>query len=381
MTFCRVITSREEFFNINEQWNELLERSVTGSFSSRWEWLNTWLDNYGDIVDSLLVILVCDDNSGLIGAAPFFFSEFDTKLGRFPQIRFIGTGEPEEIEVASEYLDILAVSGSESTVCELIVETLLSHAVTWERLTAENILQDSIFVKLLMPIMQRHGCNNQSTETGQRFSVTLPISWDDYLCSIRPSVKNRILSSRRKIAKRGKLTEKSSQHEQQRDKTIQILGRLHTRQWERKSLPGAFASSEFNAFHDKIIGCFADQGLLRLRTCAIDNEVISVLYNVRFKQREHYYQSGFDMDTYSKYRPGMIAHSYAIQDCIATGIKEYDFMKGIAPSYKQDYGAHATPMYTSLVFNRSRRGRHLYIQTEIKNLLTLSKDRLKQIYR
>ena len=381
MAICRVITSHEKFLELNSQWNELVERSVSGSFSSRFEWLETWLNCYGGIADSLYIILVYNDDACLIGAAPFFFSDLQTKLNRYTEIRFIGTGEPEKIEVASEYLDILALAGMETIVCEAVIEGLLDLPTKWDRLVAENILEDSVFIKYFIPIIQRCGYNHHSAETGQRFQIYMSKTWEHYLSSIRPSVKNKILSSRRKIAQRGKLMTKTVKQEQDRKTAFKSLGHLHTAQWHRKGLSGAFASDIFGEFHEAVTRLFAIQGILCLRTFYIDDELIGVLYNLKFKQKEHYYQSGFDMASYAKYRPGLIAHSLAIQDCIDAGTKEYDFMKGVAPSYKQDYGTHATPMFTSIIFNRTHRGRYLYFQTGIRNQLSNMKRKLKHIYR
>jgi len=381
VTFCRVITSREEFLKLDTEWNELVDRSVSGSFSSRWEWLATWLDYYGGITDSLYIILVFDDNDCLIGAAPFFFSKLQTKLNRFTQIRFIGTGESEEIEVASEYLDILALADSEAEVCEAVLETLLNSSTKWEQLIVENVLENSVFIKFLIPVIQRYGFRHLSAETGQRFSISLPNTWEQYLSSIRPSVKNKILSSRRKISQCGKLITNTTKQDQDRRITLNSLSHLHTEQWKRKGLPGAFASDIFSEFHNAVTKLFAIQEILCLRTYQINDELIGVLYNLKFKQKELYYQSGFDMASYAKYRPGLIAHSLAIQDCINAGTKEYDFMKGIAPSYKQDYGTHSTPMFTSMIFNRTHRGRYLYLQTDIRSHLSDMKGKLKKLYR
>ncbi len=377
MADCRLITKREEFFSLCTQWNLLVERSVSGSFSSLWEWLTAWLEYYDDIVDSLLVILVYDDTE-LIGAAPFFVHQTKGPLGRNTQIRFIGTGEQENIEVASEYLDLLAIPGTEQTVCEIVRDALLKIPISWDQLIVENILEDSIFMRIFTPTMRQLGYREQSMETGQRFSVALPQTWEHYLSSLRRSVKDKILYSRRKITKRGQLSIETVTQEQDRCRTIETLRRLHSEQWSRKRLAGAFASTEFNSFHNEVTKHLADKGLLRLRKCYLDDELIGILYNILFKQKEHYYQSGFDMTRFAKFRPGLIAHSFAIQDCILAGLKQYDFMKGIRPSYKQEYGAQAIPMYTCRIFNRTIRGRYHAIRSGIRNHITTMKRKLNQ---
>ena len=284
MVDYRLITKPEEFFSLCTQWNLLVERSVSGSFSSLWEWLTTWLEYYGDIVDSLLVILVYDDNE-LIGAAPFFIHQTKGPLGRNTQIRFIGTGEQENIEVASEYLDLLAIPGTEQTVCEIVRDALFKTQTDWDQLTVENVLENSVFMQFFVPNIRQLEYRCESIETGQQYSVSLPQTWEHYLSSLRRSVKDKILYSRRKITKRGQLSIETVTQEQDRCRTIETLRRLHSEQWSRKRLVGAFASTEFNSFHNEVTKHLADKGLLRLRKCYLDDELIGILYNILFKQK------------------------------------------------------------------------------------------------
>jgi len=140
------------------------------------------------------------------------------------------------------------------------------------------------------------------------------------------------------------------------------LKTLHDERWNKKNMSGAFSSPRFIAFHYQFMSRLLEDGKLRLRRTSIGNNLIAILYNIRFSETESYYQSGFDLQLGSRVRPGIYAHMQAIEISIDEKVKYYDMMKGSEDSYKLGYCAEAVPMLTIRLYNRTLRGRLRYLR-------------------
>ena len=80
-------------------WNELVDNHYQANIFLTIEWLELWWNTFAQKSDVLKLVFI-HQRDELIAIAPFY-----QKAGK--ELRFIGTGEAEEAEVASEFLDIL----------------------------------------------------------------------------------------------------------------------------------------------------------------------------------------------------------------------------------------------------------------------------------
>ena len=338
-----------------------------------WEWLDTWLSVYGDVVDQIVIIVVYDQENNLIGAIPLYLKKAKQALPAGGQFCLIGSGEDEWEEVASEYLDLLSVPGLEQTVCDLLLQELDRLGFTWNQLVVENVLDNSILLRNFIPLAVERNYNLIKKNTGLRYRVKLPESWGDYETQLGKSMRRKLRQSRKRI------------HEIENQKTeviadfgpgLDTLKKLHEQRWEEKDERGAFASQKFIAFHREFMQKLVGKGVLRLRRTNIDNNPIAILYNIRFGDTESYYQSGFDLRGGSRIRPGIYAHMNAIEESIEEKARYYDMMKGGNVSYKSEYAAEVMPMLTLHLYNRSLSGKVRYLVDTARNYARNLRDRI-----
>jgi CelD/BcsL family acetyltransferase involved in cellulose biosynthesis len=96
------------------------------------------------------------------------------------------------------------------------------------------------------------------------------------------------------------------------------------------------------------------RGALELAELCARGEPVAALYNVVWKDKVYFYQSGRRADLPGKLRPGIVAHALAIRASIEAGRREYDFLAGAA-RYKMDLALATRPLVEVRVAQKSLR--------------------------
>jgi len=356
---CQVINSQKQFSSYRKQWNKLVENSSSCTFFLSWEWLDTWLLVYGGIVDQLYIFLVFDQDNGLVGSLPLYLTKSMVPSLAGQQLRFIGSGEEEWEEVATEYLDVVSLPGIEKEVCHQLYNKIYGLRLHWNIFNVDNVLENSTFLKIFVPLFLSNKYGLITNKSGQRYRIALPESWRDYEAGLGKSMRRKVRQSKKRITTmEGYKTEIIKDI----DLGLSELKTLHDARWRNKNMLGAFSSPKFITFHHQYMSRLSKDGKLRLRRTSIGKDVIAILYNIRFAETESYYQSGFDLKLGSRVRPGIYAHMQAIETSIKEKVRYYDMMKGGEDSYKSEYSAEVEPMLTVRLYNRTFGGKSRYLR-------------------
>ena len=104
---------------------------------------------------------------------------------------------------------------------------------------------------------------------------------------------------------------------------------LHTRTWQARGAPGAFADPATRRFHAALIADGVPRGAVDLLRIAAGARTVGFLYNLRRAGRVCAYQSGFEYGvTDPAQTPGLTCHAMAIEHYRALGCRTYDFLAG-----------------------------------------------------
>jgi CelD/BcsL family acetyltransferase involved in cellulose biosynthesis len=123
------------------------------------------------------------------------------------------------------------------------------------------------------------------------------------------------------------------------------LAALHQATWQRRGLPGMFASPAYLRFHRTLLARALPRGEVDLLRMTAGGRTFGYLYNFRFRGRVLTYQSGFDYAAAGPHeKPGMTSHHMAIEACAAEGIDCYDFLAG-ADRYKTSLANGTVPLH------------------------------------
>jgi len=73
VTVRRITESR--WLDMKDEWNELVQKSSANPLFMSHEWLTAWWEIYGQITNGELIVLLCEDQEGLMnGAFPAYIA-------------------------------------------------------------------------------------------------------------------------------------------------------------------------------------------------------------------------------------------------------------------------------------------------------------------
>jgi CelD/BcsL family acetyltransferase involved in cellulose biosynthesis len=120
-------------------------------------------------------------------------------------------------------------------------------------------------------------------------------------------------------------------------RAFEHLLRLHEARWRLRGEPGVLASDAVQTFHREALPRIEAAGLLRLYTLSIADTVAAVYYTLLSGSRAYLYLTGFNPE-YDAESPGVLLMTHVIQEAVAEGCHEIDFLRGQEP-YKYGWGA------------------------------------------
>ncbi|MBQ0752952.1 MAG: GNAT family N-acetyltransferase [Gammaproteobacteria bacterium] len=343
----RVLQSWADVIAIGPQWNALDElRDQECPFSSH-EFALIWWQHFGTALCKPLVILVYQ-HERLMGIAPLYIRRRWPML-TVPTLHFIGQGEAEEDEVCAEYLDIIASPDDEGEVARAVTRTLID-STGWGRFLVKDMLSDSLLSRHVIPELAASWSGIHVEETGFRYRVRLPTSWDLYLSGLKQNHRRKINLARRRLAEHDDVHFREITAESDLEEGMKVLAALHGTRWSQMGLRGSFSSQRFLSFHLDWARVLLEGRRLRLLTLYIAETPIASIYLIENAPSAFYYQSGADTIEWSRLSPGRLLLSLAIEEAIDKKLSWFDFMRGGDSSYKNSYGCEEDRMYKAAIF-------------------------------
>lgn len=338
----KVISDESAFYGLREDWVELTSKDSKSNLFLDFEWLYSWWTTFATANDKLHIITI--HKKSLIAIAPLYIKNDET-------IRFLGTGEAEEEEVATEYLDVISI-GQDEIILPYLVQHLLgmSHQLSCN-IEFNNYLQSSRVSKIafsLSPFFFK-----QHQEAGLRYLVQLPSSHEAYSSMLSSSFAKKLKRNNRKLFnKLGGSFSKVSTHEELQIAFEELIA-LHQSRWSKKSKPGVFSNEKFKKFHIRYSKLMLEKKRLSLFVLRSNNEILAVNYSIDFKNTRYFYQIGIHDSFQPNISPGNLIHYEAIKHAIDNGMAAYDFMKGqVNNSYKNSFANHKEKMNNTLFVKR-----------------------------
>lgn len=314
---------------LESTWRAFERSPAVTSPCMRWDWMRLWWQHYGRRCDRLWVVVVRLDDV-IVGLCPLYLRDAHRPWGR--RLRFLATGEPEQCEVASEFLDVLAASEHRAIVADAAVAAIASTRC-WREVELRNVLDSADIARAWDAAGPRI---RRRAPRGLRYTLDLGESWEAYLARLAPRFRSRVRAGERAFSEgRLSLVETTPGN---RSTAFDLMVELHQRRWHDRGRPGAFASPVFREFHRRLLDLWSPAREALLRMLCAGNDAVGVLYNFRWQRLEAYYQSGFATGHDRVTSPGLACHVGAIRQARAEALSHYDFMLGKPQSYKAAYG-------------------------------------------
>ncbi len=332
---------------LQPEWTALLAQSREATPFQSWEWVYPWWCHYRQ--GSLCVYTIREDRR-LVALFPLV----ETRLWKLPIRRLAFMGAP-----GSDYNAMLAVAGREEECWQAFLHHLATHKRSWD-------LTDFVFLR------QGSTLTRSRSESLQMDLLTcrrcpqsvLPSTWDDYLTLLTRKMRSNISRGRKQMVRDFQAVIETTQSDDVAA-TMTAFFRLHAMRWESRGVSGAFSDPGVQAWHQEVAQGFQSQGWLRLHRVRIGEEIKAVLYCFRFGDLTMFYNCGFDISL-SRYSPGTVLLSHAIEAAIAEGCRAFDFTRG-DETYKYDWHVQEEHSYRLMIGSGTLRSRLALLLVRMEN--------------
>jgi CelD/BcsL family acetyltransferase involved in cellulose biosynthesis len=318
---------RLEALDLSEESSEwaALAAAVGNVFGTP-EWLSTWWHHYGRGRTSLATACRGADGT-LVAVLPLYL------LRRRPLrvARFLGHGP-------GDALGPICRSADRADVAATLVRLLDERGV--RLLLAENVPRDEGW-------SDRLGASVVSGEASPVLTLE-GATWDELLASWSKSLRYRIRSRERKLARDHEVRYRLADDPERFDRDFDRLMALHRARWPQGS---NFSANE--PFHRAFAALAFTQGWCRLWLLEVDGEARAAWYGFRFAGVESYYQLGRD-PAWDPYSIGFLVLTHSIREAVADGVREYRFLRG-GEEFKYRFASH-DPGLETIVLDRGRLG-------------------------
>jgi len=341
---CRIVRTLEELAPFERAWSDLLARSSTDEPTLAPLWIKTWWRVFGSQGARQLRVALLTDGPRLLGIAPLQSRPHVYEPGiPYRRLELLASGEPEDDEICSEYLGLIAERGAEGAVVSTLASLLSAGALgNWDEIIFPSMAGDGPIPELLMSTLRSRGWTVEMKTSGACPYIALPHSWEEYLRKVSSAGRYVLTRSLREFAdwSNGSSAIREARTDEDLERGKRILKSLHSERWGEK---GAFRSARFCEFHDSVMASLFAEHALELLWLTVRDEPVAVLYNVVWNRKVYFYQSGRMIDVPKGLRPGIVLHAHAIRRAIETGRREYDFLAGTS-QYKRRLSTAIRPL-------------------------------------
>jgi len=359
------VDSLQEFKELKDSWDGLLEETSNPNIFLTWEWLYTWWELYSTGYQ-LFILLALDRDGNFLGIAPLCLSRFGPL--KLKILRFLGTEE-----VCSDHLDFILKKGREKEALGLFFKFLEENSKEWDLLEFTDMREDSFSLPFIQTLAEKNRFSFSSDPWTVCPYALLPETWEVFLGGLSANARKDIRRQLRLLEESGKVRYSSVKDMDEVIPMMDNLFRLHSKRWSALGEKGVFQRERFNRFHQRIAELFFDKGWLSIPYLANGENIFAVYYNFQYLNKIYAYQSGIDPE-WETFSPGTTALALTIQAAISQGFKEFDFLRGEA-QYKYKWTEKERKNLRVLVWNRNSRS------TIYKNFLSFLANSKKLIKR
>lgn len=315
-----LLTSSEQLYALQTEWDALVEESTSPSIFLTWEWISTWWEVFGTDLRPWILVARDRGTGDLLGIAPFLLRQHPLPSGPWRELSLWGS-----TVAAGDHLNVLVRRGYEDLVAARFAETLWAQRRQWDVLALDWVASGSLLAGRVRQQANRSAMVWRSVCP----FVRLPNGWAEFQASLAKNTRRNLIKASHRLnrAAGGAVTFQQVDSVAEVPTVMDELFRLHQELWTARGYRGAFGDAAVRRFHRQIAVRLAEQGRLRLHVLRVRGQAIAVDYGFAYGGTVSLYQGGYDR-TWEHYSPGSLVTAETIRAAIAQGDREVDFLRG-----------------------------------------------------
>ena len=316
-----VIASEAGLRELAPEWTALFDRSHCDNIYLSYEWMQECWNQREDGTE-LFLVAVRSESGTLVGLAPLSIVARQRYGLKSRVLTWLTVAE-----ACCDHLDLVAEEGLEEDAAAAVAGQIVAHGRSWCWIDLDHTAPESS----AMTAMARKLCEAGLTEYGKPSSVcpyvVLADSWDEFFGGLSTSMRRNLRSRRRALEGKGKVEFQCLTEPGEIEGGFEELMRLHRLRFSGGSPVSAFLREGLQQLHKRLLPPLAKRGRVRIYMLQVNGAPVSALYGFSTGRRFYQYQGGLDPE-WLREGVGAACIAAAIEDSIARGEVEYDFLRG-----------------------------------------------------
>jgi succinate dehydrogenase flavin-adding protein (antitoxin of CptAB toxin-antitoxin module) len=301
-------------------------RVETQDFFLSQTWIDTYLKHWP--VSDCFAAVEC---KGLILAVLSIGHRNSRLAKRYNSLGFNVSSSKELVSATLETNGLIGTNGEHLISQFSDILGLLSKSDEWQELRIDGLLKSEAIS--VQRIAKEHGFLSHVHSEQLTYAVDLDVIRNQFNGKYLDSLSSNTRSQLRKALKTarqdlGEVVLDQSSTENESLDWLEELAKLHQARWNVGEVREGFALERFFDFQRDLVKSSGNANELQMLRLSAGGKPLAYLYNFAFKDSCSFYMSGIDYDQTTKYRPGMLAHWYAIERNLSSQLAKYDFLAG-----------------------------------------------------
>jgi len=336
--------TERQFYEMQQEWNELLENSAANTLFLTWEWQSLWWKTWAKIFSlSLNIITIRNRNNVLLGIAPLYSHNcYIAKVIPCKQLQFIGNSSKIGTSVRSEFLDFIVHHDDSQKIIKAILAAI-DNDYSWDKIIfADMITKSETFAAISSRNAFKRKTYNRSIlkDTGIRIGTTEKLS--TYVEALSKSVRRSYFSRRNRISASSELSTQTNRESS--ESSLALLNSFHVLRWGTPCFDALACE-----FHRQLCSINPTTISRDFSTVTIDSDYTSIIYNIDYNRTRYNLQLGFKPTNDKKVSTGHIQLGYSLEDSFAANtVDKFDLLAGNGKNtfYKEKLNGEAYRLFT-----------------------------------
>jgi CelD/BcsL family acetyltransferase involved in cellulose biosynthesis len=267
----RLVDSEAEFDALEEEWNRLADRTSASIFSS-FDYVRLAWKHFHKPTDRLL-ILVLEDETSVVGIAPFYITRYRRRGIPYRTVRFIAAWEGDRPRILAQVSDIQFWAR---------ILSFLDAYPPWEALDlAEQPLE--MRDGNCGPCLARSGWYWDYAADATSWFVSLQGSWDEFLKGIKTKVRTNWRNRTKRLLALG-VERECITDVGEIQKALARFIKLETSGWKHEAGIGVAKDERHQGFYDELLIRLAREGKASIYLMKVAAEILKAHFGGQYKE-------------------------------------------------------------------------------------------------
>lgn len=318
------IESLQGFYDLEREWNELLQNSDADPVFMHPVFLRCWWKIYGDDRRYRLKIIALREQGKLLAIAPLMIKRHWEGFG---ELRLLGV----EAQGQADYGGIIYPAGNLGPLSEIF--HYLKNLPGWQSCRLRHI-SDSLSLASDLPVAAEKAKLSLKKRSLVKCSyLTLPEGYQGLVASRTRKLRYTLRVMKERLSLLGCLEFENFSDKETIAAYLPFLYEQHNTRWNPRGFQSEFGPGKYREFIELLVQDFSKTQILRLFCVALDGCPLAIAIVFSAKKRFYFYRNSFNQE-YARFSPGTLLVEYMTETAIAEGCRYVDFLLGDEP-YKR----------------------------------------------